>query len=236
MRLCRLPVFAILLGLAGCLGQNEATPVVPESPFGKAQPMLAPAVQRAAHAPASVESAARVDRLGRQILAANPQVGIKPLFVTIGAPQVEVFHRGTAELTVTEGLVRQCGTEGQLAAILSLELGKMVAEREALSPPQARRQDRPPPPDLRIGSSDGFSGAADMTHLAEQSKYDPPRRRDSSPTTPPDPQQLAKIYLTKSGFAVTELDQAAPILGMAQSNSTFEKQLTHPEPARPWTQ
>src|SRR5262249_39695897 len=77
---------------------------------------------------------ARVDAGGRQLLAANPQVGAKPLFHTIGAPQPEVFHRGTSDVWVTEGLVRQCATDGQLAALLCLELGKMVAEREAAAP------------------------------------------------------------------------------------------------------
>jgi hypothetical protein len=192
-------------------------------------------LQQASYTPASVESAARVDRLGRQILAANPQVGVKPLFVTIGAPQPELFHRGTAELAVTEGLVRQCATDGQLAALLCVELGKMVAEREALSAPQARKPDRQPPPDLRIGGSDGMFGAPDMTHQAELSRYDPPRRRDAAPPTPPDPQQLAKIYLNKAGFQAFELDQAAPLLGAAQSSSSLEKQLTQPGPARPWT-
>jgi hypothetical protein len=219
--------------LAGCFGQKETTQLVPESPFGKAQP--APGIQRAAHSPASVETAARVDRLGRQILAANPQIGIKPLFVTIGAPQIELFHRNTSELTVTEGLVRQCATEGQLAAILCVELGKMVAEREALAAPQARRPDRQPPPDLRIGGEDNMFGPPDLTHQAELAKYDPPRRRDTTPPALPDPQQLARLYLTKAGFTAVELDQAAPILGMAQSSSVFEKQLTQPGPARPWT-
>src|SRR5262249_48635777 len=110
-----LPLLPALFMLAGCLGEKDATQLVPESPFGKAAP--APVVQRAPHQPAAVETAARVDTLGRMILAANPQIGIKPLFVTIGAPQVEMFHRGTAELTVTEGLVHQCGSDGQLAAL-----------------------------------------------------------------------------------------------------------------------
>src|SRR5207237_1039878 len=97
--------------------------------------------------------AARVDIVGRRIIAANPQVGAKPMFATIGAPEPEIFHRGTSDVYVTEGLVKQCSTDGQLAAILCSELGKVVAEREALSPPRTRRPERTPPADVPIGNA-----------------------------------------------------------------------------------
>lgn len=225
----RLPIFAALLLTAGCLGR-PTTPLVPESPFGKSAPPPPP--QRAAYAPATVQSAARVEQVGRHVVTANPQFGIRPQFVTIGAPHVELFHRGTSELTVTEGLVRQCATDGQLAAVLCLELGKMVAEREALAMPAARRL---PPADLRMGGHDGPIGTTDFTTQAELAKYDAPRPRPTTNTLP-DPRELAKIYLTKAGFAAVDLDQAAPILNAAQSSSSLEKQLTQPGPARPWTQ
>src|SRR5438045_3984146 len=70
-----------------------------------------------APAPAATEVAARVDAVGRCIAAANPQAGVDRrslMFHTIGSPQVEVFHRGTSDIFVTEGLVRQCATDGQL--------------------------------------------------------------------------------------------------------------------------
>ena len=88
--------------------------------------------------PASTDTAARVDTMGRRILAANPGIGGKPMFTTIGAPQSEVFHRGMTDVFVTEGLVREC-TDEQLAAVLCLELAKMVREREAATPAQVAR-------------------------------------------------------------------------------------------------
>jgi hypothetical protein len=230
----RLPVCVIgvaLLGLAGCLPpESSHSQLVSENPFGG--PPVTPPPSRAPFAQASTESAARVDALGRAILAANPQVGVKPLFRTIGTPDNEVFHHGTAEIDITEGLVKQCRTDGQLAAILCLELGKMVSERTALAAPAHRAQERELPPDVRVAGDVG----SDMTREAELGKfYEPDRRRHAAAALPPDPQALARTYLTKSGYQPLELDGVAPLLRAAASNSKFEKQIT-PGPSRPWTQ
>src|SRR5436853_370952 len=82
------------LALAGCLGDEPAA----ESYFRRPEPPPAPPQL----APASTEAAGRVDAIGRRILAANPQAGARPMFRTIGAPQPELFHRGTSDVYVTE--------------------------------------------------------------------------------------------------------------------------------------
>jgi hypothetical protein len=220
-----------LICLAGCLPPESHSQLVNENPFGG--PPVTPPPSRAPFAPASTESAARVDALGRAILAGNPQVGVKPLFRTIGTPDAEVFHRGTAEIDITEGLVRQCRTDGQLAGILCLELGKVVSERTALAAPIPRAQERELPPDLRVAGDLG----SDMTRDAELAKYYDPerRRRMAAAALPPDPQVLARTYLTKTGYEAIELDGAAPLLRAASGNSKFEKQFTTPTAVRPWT-
>jgi hypothetical protein len=220
--------------VVGCLNQQSETTLVPDNPFGGSLP--GPAPTRSDYAPAPVETAARVDSLGRKILAANKQAGVKPLFRTIGVPQAEAFHYGTAEIDITEGLVKQCQTDGQLAAILCTELGKMVAEREALAGPEARQPEREPPPDVRIGTDNaGSFGPADQTHLAELAKFEKRRRRsDTPPLALPDPQALARTYLTQSGYPEKELEDAAPLLRSAAANSSLEKQLTPNPPIRPW--
>jgi hypothetical protein len=225
MRTVALP----LLALAGCLPAESSNVLVNESPFGG--PAVAPPPTRSSFTPGSLEATGRVDGIGRNLLAANPQVGVKPLFRTIGSPDAEVFHRGTAEINITEGLVRQCRTDGQLAAILALELAKMVSEREALAPLRRRTQERELPPDLRVPGDPG----SDMTRLAELGKYhEPDRRRHLAPPPPPDPQALARTYLRQSSYDPTELDSVAPLLRAAAANTKFEKQLTAPGPARPW--
>jgi len=219
---------------AGCVSPGSETPLVSANPFGT-PPAVGPRTA-ASYAPAPTELAARVDLLGRRIVAANPQAGVQPVFRTIGAPQAEIFHNGTAEIDITSGLVQQCTTDGQLAAVLCHELGKMVSEREVLAGPTVRKPERRPPIDVPVGNDNaGSYGAADLTRQAELAKFDQDRRAAAEPLPPPDPDKLARIYLGRAQFTESELDQAAPLLRAAAANGTFEKQLTAPVPARPWT-
>src|SRR6516164_7736123 len=106
-----LPILLVLPILAlGCFETDAQLTQVPQNPFGQAAPMQM--VTKASLEPASLECAARVDRVGTQIAKANKDfLGFQPLWSTIGAPQAEVFHRGTSEVMITEGLVKQCSTD-----------------------------------------------------------------------------------------------------------------------------
>lgn len=224
----------LLLAAAGGCFADDQTALVPDRPL--AAPPAPPLVQTN-FAPATTEVAARVDGLGRHLLAANrEQLGVRPLFRTVGAPQPEIFHRNTAEIYVSEGLVKQCKSDAQLAALLCLELGKMVAEREALAGPRARQTNQEPPPNVPVGNDNGgFFGPPDLTRQAELAKYKPPARREPPPT-PPDPEVLARNYLQKAGFAPAELDGALPLLKVGNGSATLEKQLLVPPAAPPqWT-
>ncbi len=225
-----LPAWFVCLN--GCVITQPTTPLVPSNPFGSAP--SAPLGQ-APLAPASLQAAARVDGVGRKILAANSQLGIQPLFRTIGTPQAEVFHQGIAEVDITEGLVNQCSSDGQLAAVLALELGKMISEREAFAGPQARAPEYEPPMEVRIGSDNaGAFGPADQLHRAELAKYDKERRqRAAGAASPPDARSLAQTYLVKAGYTAADLEAAAPLLQSAAQNNTFAKQLLNaPRPVR----
>lgn len=228
-----LPVCVLLA--AGCIPDGTTTALVPANPFGNA-PVIQPPRQ-VAYSPASEEAARRVGLAGQKVLQANPQLGVQPLFRTIGAPHAEVFHVGTTQVCITEGLAKQCRTEGQLAAVLCVELGKMVAEREALAGPQASSPERPPPVEMRVGNdSGGPFGPADLTRLAELGKYEKEHRRPGA-THLPDPQAIARTCLLKAGHTAADLDAVAPFLKASAANSHLEKQLAAPPtPVRPWTQ
>jgi hypothetical protein len=173
-----------------------------------------------------------VDTLGRKILAANPQVGARPLFRTIGSPQPEVFHRGTADIFVTEGLVTRCDDE-QLAAVLCLELGKMIREREAATPNTVRTRDPLPPIDSRLGGDDRLGGTADRTDLYDYVQYDKERKLRRGPPKLPEPQLLACDYLTRTGYRLAALTAAGPVLEAAAAQSALEKQITTPNAEPP---
>jgi predicted Zn-dependent protease len=216
-----------LAGIAGgCLSSASPTALVPANPFNP--PPAAPAVSKADMPPAPIEAAARVDRVGRQVVAANKQLGLSPLFRTIGAPQPEVFHLGTTEIDVTEGLVNLCQTEGQLAAVLCGELGKMVAEREARAGPQTRSPEREPPLEVRVGNDNaGSFGSADQTRLAELGLFEQKRRKsESQAQASPNPAVLARQYLVRAGYAEKDFDAVTPLLRAAAENKTFARQLT----------
>ncbi len=222
----------VLLATVGCQTQDR-TAMVSANPFDSA-----PAVTQRPKmdlTQASVEAAQRVDMLGRKLVAANPQAGFgRPIFRTIGAPQPEVFHKEMQEVDITEGLVRQCTTDAQLAAVLCAELGKMVSERDTVAGPALRGRERRPPMDAPVGNDVGGAfGAADGTHLAELGMYEKNQRQSgNAPTTsatpppPPDPKMLARSYLKHAEFPETEFDNAVPLLAAAAQNDTFEKQFT----------
>jgi hypothetical protein len=220
-------VLPLFLASAGCLAPQPGTASVPSNPFG-----ISPSGQKAlaSRAQASVETAARVDGIGRKILAANPQAGFgvqSPQIRTIGVPQPEIFHIGTTEIDITEGLAKQCTTEGQLAAVLCMELGKMVSEREAFTAPQTRAPERQPPMEVRIGNDNaGSFGPADQMHRAELAKYDDERQRQKAARVPPNPQILAGSYLKNAGYSEGELEAVSPLLRSAAESATMANQLT----------
>jgi hypothetical protein len=182
------------------------------------------------------ESARRVSELGQQIIQANPQIGLRPLFTTVGANQTEVFHHSPSsdststglrgsQVTITEGLVKQCKTDAQLSAVLAYELGRMVAERENLASPGARQPDPVVPPDVPVGNDGGGPfGSADGTRMMELAKIDRQRHHRNDPPPPPlDPYVLARGYLTRAGVAVEDLDEVRPLLEKAEQTNTLER-------------
>jgi hypothetical protein len=230
-----------LVLLAGCLplqlldpslGPQE-TPLVPTSPFGNAAPPPQ-IVARPSFAPASGEMALRVDLVGRKILAANPSIGVRPLFATLGAPHPEIFHQGTQLIHITEGLVKRCKNDGELAALLCLELGKMASERQALAGPRTQRPEGQPPISVPVGNPSEFN-APDQVAVAELARYENERKQAARRRPPPDPHALAADYLQKAGYDRAALDAVAPLLEAADRNYLIEKQFKTPTNAPQWS-
>jgi hypothetical protein len=225
-----LAVFILSVGVAagGCtpktvlkvIGEDTGTTLVPPSPDNTRPGPEAPATARqTSYAPADKAIAFRLDMLGRKILAANPHAGLQPVFIPIGEPQLEVFHKGLDQIYVSEGLIKKSASEAQLAAVLCRELGRMVSEREALASVATRDPDRGPPPEVSFGNA-GQIDAADQVRYAELAKLSPRRRRTDRPLPPPDPTVLAHLYLKNAGYREADLEEAAPLL--AQANSTYQ--------------
>jgi hypothetical protein len=196
---------------------------VATSPF---PPSVTQTVQRARpnYAAADESIGMCVDAVGRRLLAANPQIGLKPAFGIIGAPTAEIFHPDANAIYVTEGLVKQCRSEADLAAVLASELGKMISEREAGANRKSRVEPLPPI-ELPIGSQ-GQPLAADPSHYVEMARFEQahPRSARNKPIPPPDPHLIAGNLLEQAGFQKSDLDGVASILRAADQNCTFERQ------------
>jgi hypothetical protein len=210
---------------------DSGTPVVPSSPFGASAPV--PPATTVNYPPASTELSLHVDAIGRAILKANKDVALEPLFASLTFPQAEIFHRGTNLVYVTDSLVKQCKTDAELAAVLALELAKMVAEREALAAPRARNPQGGPPPEVLIGNA-AQPGPFDAARMAELARYDKQRREAAKVLPPPDPDKLAARYLEKAGYPANSLEAVQPLLQLAETNYTLEKQIKMSDQPR-WT-
>jgi hypothetical protein len=218
---------ALSLIMVGCIAE-EQTALVPNGPFSN--PSVTQRPGRASYSGASAEAATRVGVVGQKIITANPQLGLRPVFRTIGTTDAEIFHSGSTEVCITEGLAKQCATDGQLAAVLSVELGKIIAERAQTAVPAKRPDDRLPPIDMRIGNDVGGSvGAADMTRLKELADFEK-SRGPAGISAPLNPQDLARKYLTKAGYPAGEVDAVGPLLKAAAENMSVEKLLNAAPP------
>lgn len=222
----------LLLLLAGCLEDPHPLVVTGTPPPPSNRPD-----RHVSRAPATEASARRVIAVGARLVAANPAPGIRPVFVTVGAPQMELFHTGggldSYQVYISEGLVQRCVTDEQLAAVLSTELGRIVSERETISSGRPRRGTFIPPSE-QIGSEVGGSfGSADGTRLMELGHLK--RQQDRVKMPPASPDALAGRYLGKAGIDPSVLADVAPLLRQAEEQGRMERQFKTPVPAAPLT-
>lgn len=207
-----------LLLLCGCV--HEGTFSV-EKLLGWDDPVAAAKV-----GPATVQTAERVETLGRKIIGQNPFAGVEPLFHTAGVQEPVLFHRGNSELFVSAGLVEKCMTEPELAAVLCAELGKMIAEKRRAV---AVGKDRDSIPNVALPGSDGF----DATRAAELARQDTkPARRFTADETNAD--AVARTLLRGAGYDPAELDRVQPLLRQSERGDTIRKQVAGSAAAPKW--
>lgn len=238
-RLTALGVCATLLSSFGCmhegefsfrkaLGWDDAPPgrtgVVVKTPSAKDLPQADQAV------------AERVELLGRKIIAQNTFAGIEPLFLTFGFKEDALFHRGTEQLYISEGLVEKCTSDAELAGVLCSELGQMVAEKRAA---KAAGRDVDPIPDATHGGGPLFPGgtAYDAGRQAEFAFHDQKHPRGGSKPDPVDATKTAKELLSGAGYSAAELDRVEPLVKRAKQSERGEalkKQMGGSAPAPEW--
>ena len=223
------PAALAMLVLGGCapiqINPNEPDlPQVPTSPFPApvVQTALRPAINTT---PATPDIAWRVDAVGRKLTESNPEIGLNPRLFATGSPYAEISHRDLSTVYISEGLVRACQNETELASVLASELGRMVAERDRNVPRETRAPEPRLPIALPIGSP-GNAWAADPAYFMEIAKYDRehPRSAQRKSLPPPDPGHVAGIILERAGFGRADLEAAPNIDRPTQPPSAWHPQ------------
>jgi predicted Zn-dependent protease len=222
-----LPVMiALVLAVAGCVSDEKKLTTVSPSPFG--QPVHTQAASFKEAPPATQKVALRVNDLGHKIVAANPRLNQQVVFLTLGVPQLEIFHRvqkDSRAIYITEGLVNQCKTDNELAALLCQELGKMTSEQIVQVKPERKLPEPPPLISPRVGNDIGFA-SADRTDLMVLGHMEKERRQaQQALAPPPPPEALARAYLQNAGYSGKDLDAVTPLLRQADQNDSLEQQM-----------
>jgi hypothetical protein len=197
-----------LIGLTGCVhhGSWSVEKMLGWQPGEPRAPKVSPA---------SLETAERVESLGRRIITQNTFPGIDPLFHTLGVKDPVLFHRGAGSLFISEGLAARCKTEAELVAVLCSELGKMKAEQRS-----AERVGRDKDAIPEVGP-----GAA------------PAEKKPSQPspnTEAADARKFARDLMTGAGFDPADLDRVEPLLRDAEKHDGLRKQMAGSAVAPEW--
>ncbi|MGH7169819.1 MAG: hypothetical protein ACRELF_07495 [Gemmataceae bacterium] len=230
----RVALLTFILGLAvgGCLSDGEKLTTVSSA----SNPFSRPGRTKTAsfkQAPAATQEVAlRVDRVGKKIVAANPRLNQKVAFLTLGMPHEEIFHQSqkkTSTVYITEGLAKQCKTDGELAAVLSEELGKLVSEQMVQARPL---RSLAPPPILmnpHVGNdNNGTFGSSSGIDQMIVGHFETERQQSglALPAAPPPPETLARAYLQSAGFDPKNLETVKPLLRKAEKESSLEQSMT----------
>ena len=84
-------MLALVLVVTGCVSDEQKLTTVSSNPFSGPTRTQSAWVKQAP--PATQKVSLRVSEMGQKIMAANPRFGRKVAFLTLGVPQLEVFHR-----------------------------------------------------------------------------------------------------------------------------------------------
>jgi hypothetical protein len=179
---------------------------------------------------ADLATAERVETIGRKIIAQNTFTGIEPLFHTIGVSDLVLFHEGPERLMISEGLVKQCRTDGEIAAVLCSELAKMAAEKKAARRVGAERDSFP---EIGVPTGSGLAGGMsdDPARAAERAILDEQRKKDRAAASPA---LEAGDLLRGAGFDPADLDRVAPLLRQSDRGNAIKKQMSGSALAPRW--
>ncbi len=208
----RAVLLAVALSVTGCTSEEFTR--FWENPFSDSahfDPSKAPN--------ADPKTATRVHSIGNAVLAANKaDIDIQATFFTVGLAEPMAFHQADGSIVVSEGIVKRCSSDAELAAILSHQLAEMVASKQDRDSLRSQDRDLPPNPRLTPDVA-GNSFGPDMTRAAEEgyAQRNRPAKTARAPRT--ESAVLARAYLQKAGYDAADYTRVEGLLRDAEKNA-----------------
>lgn len=173
----------------------------------------------------SLESAARIDQVGRHLMAANPFLGIETTIQVIGHAEPILFHRDRGSLIISDSLAQQCGTDEELAALIALELGAIAAEKRNLTRMGYVESFSQVPTANAMEASNLAADPVRMTELAKQEERNPRTPPEAEPKEGSDPAKLAAEFLRAAGYNPEMIERVMPLAKQANRDRSLVRQL-----------
>ena len=167
----------------------------------------------------------RVEALGRRVIVQNTFTGIEPVFHLIGVKEPMLFHRGTEELFISDGLVAKCKTDDALVAVLCTELGRMMGEKRA---GVAVGRDADPLTRGPDGKADAVEDVPGAQATGTGSGARVVGKMDTDAAT------LAQELMRGAGYDPAALEHVEALLKETARHAAIRKQLTVSAPAPEW--
>ncbi len=149
-----------------------------------------------------------------RIYSANRWLTTRPRWVTSEGEGPGVVTQGDNTVVINSNLVRSA-SDGQLAAVMCMQLGDMMTDENKLRKNKARQgREVSAPPDY-YQQRDGMSSSQAALELNEQGKFrnDPRYERRNEEYIPTyDSPTCARQALVNAGYSELELDNAQPLV------------------------
>lgn len=203
------------IGLAGCTWDNSRAEhflKTGEWNFDN------PASQKVPEA--QIATAARVDQVGGRVLNSIPELKPSVLFLTHGGDEIAITHHGVNQIDISEGMVNQCKTDNELAAVLAYELARLSLDKEARANIGREREGPPPVPyDRDVANARTSPDQTELSAAAMWEKNNPHRGAVAQAL---DPNTLAQCYLKKAEYDPSVLTKVTPLIRQGESNPNFD--------------
>lgn len=192
----------------GCTAPQTLSPVSGMGPEPFAKPAPAPPN------PALAAYQERVTTTGYKLVAANGEAmqQLRPNWTVIEGNNPGVLYEGE-QAYLTDGLVRACATEGQLAAVMSWTMGQMYHARQARLAANAAALSVRPPETFRVGhDGSGFTEADPAFQAQYRREMELQKERRLAKMPAPEPLIIARQVVAQAGYSIHELDQVKDLL------------------------